>query len=150
VSNYGPISVNNFTKVFEVIIHDNVLLYVKRNPNHHGFTKSNFTVISLVTFRDFMTPLVRSHRHADAVCFGLSNTFDLFPNNMILHKLSCFGFFDGYLSWFYSYLTNRQSRVRVSGNPSLPFQVTSGVHLLFNVFINDLCNSVNHLISIGL
>jgi hypothetical protein len=31
------------------------------------------------------------------------------------------------ISWFRIYLTNRQSRVSVSGTLSLPFQVTSGV-----------------------
>jgi hypothetical protein len=34
---------------------------------------------------------------------------------MLLHKLSSFGFSDAYVSWFRSYLTNRQSGVRVSG-----------------------------------
>jgi hypothetical protein len=127
-SNYRPISIlNNFSKLLEFIIHDHVLHYVKLNPNQHDFTKSKSTVTNLVTFLDFMTLVFRSQRQADAVYFNLSNAFVLVPHNLVLHKLSSFGFSDSYVSWFRSYLTNRQSRVRISVTLSLPFKVTSGV-----------------------
>jgi hypothetical protein len=152
VSNYRPISVlNNFTTLFELIIHDHVLHYFKLDPNQYGFTKSKFTGTNLVMFLNFMIPVVRGQRHGDAVYSDLSNSFDLVPHNLLLHKLCSFGFIDGYVSWFRSYLTNRQSRVRVSGTLSLPFQVTSVCckrlalgPFLFSVFINDLCNCINH------
>jgi hypothetical protein len=72
-----------------------------------------------------MTPVVRSQRQADAIL--LSNAFGLVPHNLLLHKLSSFGLSDRYVSWLSSYLTNRQSQVRISGTLSLPFKLTSGV-----------------------
>jgi hypothetical protein len=122
-SNYGPISIlYNFSKLLKFIIHDHVSHYVKLNPNQHGFTKFKSTVTNLVPFHDFMPPVVRSQRQADAVYFDHSNASDLAPHNLLLHKLSSFGFSDGYVSWFRSYLTNRQSRVRISGTLPLPFK----------------------------
>jgi hypothetical protein len=80
-----------------------------------------------VTILDFFIPVVRGQRQADAVYFDLSHAFDLVPHNMLLRKLSSFGFSDAYDSWFHTYSTNRQSQVRISHTFSLHFQVTSGV-----------------------
>jgi hypothetical protein len=66
-----------------------------------------------------LTHVVRGQRQADVVYFDLSNAFDRAPHNTLLHKLSSFGLSDVYVSWFRSYLTNRQCRVRVSGPLSL-------------------------------
>jgi hypothetical protein len=98
-----------------------------------------------------MTPVVRCQRQVYAVYFDLSDALDLVPRNMTLHKFSSFGFSDAYVSLFRSYLTKREFWVRVSGTLSLCFQVTPYVlqgcvlrPFVFEVFINNLRNSVNH------
>jgi hypothetical protein len=104
----------------------------------------------VVTYVEFISPLVGSQRQADAIYFDLSNAFDLVSHSL-LHKLSASGLSGGYLNWFRSYLSNRKSQVRVSGFLSRPFKVLSGVPqvsvlgpLLFNVFNNDVCDAVAH------
>jgi hypothetical protein len=45
VSNYRPISIlNNFSNLFEFIVHDHVLHYTKLSPNQRGFAKSKSTL----------------------------------------------------------------------------------------------------------
>jgi hypothetical protein len=99
----------------------------------------------LVTFVDFITPLVCSQGQADATYFDVSNAFDLIPHALLLHKLSALGLSGGYVNWFHSYLSGWQSQVRVSGVLSSPFEIISGVPqgsvlgpLLFNVVINNM------------
>jgi hypothetical protein len=64
---------------------------------------------------------------------------------------SNFGLSSSYVDWFHSYLDNRHPSVRISGMLSVSFLVKSGVPqgftldpLLFNLFINDICNSIHN------
>jgi hypothetical protein len=154
LSNYRAISlVSNFSKLFELVIHDHISHYLKSkiSPHQHGFTKAKSTSTNLVTYVDFIAPLAGSQRQADAIYFDLSSAFDLVNHSLLLHKLSAFGLSSGYINWFRSYLSNRTSQVRVSGALSAPFVVLSGVPqgsvlgpLLINAFINDICDVVAH------
>jgi hypothetical protein len=122
VRNYRPIPIlNDFSRVFEFIIHDHICLFFfksKLNSCQHGFIKSKSTITNFVTFLDFVTPLVRSQGQVDSIYFAFSNAFGILPHALLLHKLKN----SGYINWCHSYLTD--SRVYV-------FQAYFLLHVLF-------------------
>jgi hypothetical protein len=82
----------------------------------------------LVTYLEFVTPLVYSQRQADA------NYFDLIihclcpcTTCLLLYKLADYGLTAGHVNWFRSYLTDRLSYVRSSGALSSRFEALSDV-----------------------
>jgi hypothetical protein len=63
VSNYRPISLlNNFSEVFEFFTYDRMSHSFKHklNTSQHGFLKFKCTTTNLVTYLDFIFPLVSS------------------------------------------------------------------------------------------
>jgi hypothetical protein len=96
-------------------------------------------------------PSVNTQGLADSVYFDLSNAFDIVPHNLLLRKLTNSGLSSGYVNWFHSYLANKQPSVRISGTLSSSYVVKSVVPqgsalgpLLFNIFINDICDSISY------
>jgi hypothetical protein len=131
VSNYRPISLlNNFSKVFEFLMHNHMSHYFKHklNPSQPVFLKYKSTTTDLVTYLDFLLPLVSSQRQLDSIHFDLSSAFDLVSHPILLHKLCAHGLSDGYVKWSPSYLTNRQSSVLILDNFHYLLKVFQGPH----------------------
>ena len=116
ISNYRPISIlPSISKVLEKIIYKRLYKFLDTfnflNSNQYGFRKSHSTDLALVQLYDKITDAIANKEHVIGVFMDLSKAFDTLDHQILLQKLYSYGIRGVALSWFKSYLTNRQQYV---------------------------------------
>ena len=83
--------------------------------------------------------------YGGAVLMDLSKAFDTLNHDLLIAKLSAYGFEHDALKLIYSYLTNRWHRTKINSAFSSWEELTQGVvqgsvlgTLLFNIYLNNL------------
>ena len=148
--NYRPVAiVPILSKILERVIFNQMVQYLNANnllhPNHHAFRTQHNTTTALIQMYDGWLQAVESGQLAGVCMLDMSAAFDVVDHDLLLQKLSIYGFEESLLAWTRSYLHGRSQCVVINGCLSKLLPVSTGVPqgsilgpLLYTIFTNEL------------
>ena len=128
--NYRPIPLLCIiSKVLERSVHNHSYQHLEPHiyQLQHGFMRGKSTTTQLLGILDGIFESVASGNEVDVIYLDFTKAFDKVPHHLLLRKLEILGIRGSLLSWFQSYLSDRQQRVVLQGVYSNWLPVTSGV-----------------------
>ena len=149
-NNYRPVSLTPvIAKVFESIIHENLLKHIENNDiihsAQHGFLKNHSTNTNLINFWNEVSQLADDVREVSIVYTDIRKAFDSVPHDLLIYKLKQYGISGKTLAWLSNFLQDRKQKVVINGMASELIHIESGVPqggvlsgLLFILYMNDL------------
>ena len=160
-SNYRPISLPSiFSKIFENVmyqrLHKFLDIYELLFNMQFGFRSGHSTDHALVSLTESIKSSLDNNGVGCGIFIDLQKAFHNVNHDILLKKLEHYGIRGTALSWFKSYLSDRDQFVSVNGISSLTSAITCGVQqgsalgpLFFLIYINDLPNSSKILIFVS-
>ena len=156
-NNYRPISVLSvIAKIFEKVIFDQTYKFLCDNKvlseSQSGFRPLHSASTTLLEMTDKWYTNMDNGLINAFLFVVLKKAFDTINHDILLNKLSCYGFTEKTIRLFRNYLTQRTQVTYVNNVPSNYSSVICGVAqgsilgpLLFLLYVNDLSSSCDLL-----
>ena len=146
--NYRPITViPSVSKIFERLLTKQMLPFVNKflSPKIFGYRQGYNTQHALIKLVEICKKTLDNKGFVGAVLMDLSNAFDCLNHELLLAKLTAYGFSTNAIRMVCSYLTGRRQRIKENGSFSSWKEVKLGVPqgsvlgpLWFIILTNDI------------
>ena len=147
-TNYRPVSIlPTLYKIFEKLLFSQINNYMDSKLSMHqcGFRKNISAQNCLLVMLEKWRACLDNKGSCGVLLTDLSKAFDCLIHDLLIAKLSAYGFDYNSLKLIYSYLTNRLQRIRINSKYSSWNDIIYGVPqgsilgpLLFNIYLSDL------------
>ena len=131
-TNYRPISVlPGFSKILERLVFNRCISFLNKYnilfENQFGFRPKHSTDMAINKLVDKVVNATNNNETTAGVFLDLSKAFDTIKHDILLEKMSHYGFRGFVLDWFKNYLTNRKQFVDYNNHTSATKAINSGM-----------------------